>query len=365
MSYQERKEIYKEIEKHRNRPLIVYVTSHRPGLSAMITNDAIREIEDQLIELKPNTHELDLLINSFGGDGITSWKIVGLIRQYLGEKGKLYVIIPHEAYSAGTLIALGANEIYMHNHACLGPTDPQLITNKKGEVKRFGYEDLIAFVDFLSEEGKLSEQKYRSDLIKHIISEIEPTALGFSKRSSQQALTMAQLLLKMHMKNEKAAEAEAIARQLNKSYYNHGHAVFRQDAINLGLNIAERNIEFDEIIWKLYKNFEEEMQTRVPLDYGELFKNDPEYDFLFSPPPFVEIPQNASQETKNNMWNKVLSQMKIHQPRAKEIDLMTAAVEGVSRGRASFKKAHVQPVRQANLSIGYIIQHSENNWKTM
>ena len=39
--YKERKELYKQIEKLRDRPLITYVTSIRNGLEGQMTQDVI------------------------------------------------------------------------------------------------------------------------------------------------------------------------------------------------------------------------------------------------------------------------------------------------------------------------------------
>jgi hypothetical protein len=72
MAIAERKAIYSEIETYRGHPLIAYVTSGRVGASGTIALDGARIIADQLRALPAGTREIDLLVNSLGGDGLAS-----------------------------------------------------------------------------------------------------------------------------------------------------------------------------------------------------------------------------------------------------------------------------------------------------
>lgn len=66
---------------------------------------------------------LDLILHTPGGYPTAAERIV----KYLREKFKndIRVIVPSQAMSAGTMIALSSKEIIMTKHACLGPIDPQ------------------------------------------------------------------------------------------------------------------------------------------------------------------------------------------------------------------------------------------------
>src|SRR5689334_17511388 len=111
MALLERVELLKKIEAARGRPVITYITSPRPGAAGAIAGDMVNELMSQLNVLPPNTKQLDLLIVSNGGDPTVAWRIVTLIRERVQ---KFAVLIPQAAYSAATLIALGADEIVMH-----------------------------------------------------------------------------------------------------------------------------------------------------------------------------------------------------------------------------------------------------------
>jgi ClpP class serine protease len=114
-----RKNIIERLQVARgNRLTIAYVTSTRVGHEIQIADDAFRVLYDHLEagqELAKNG--VDLFIYSNGGSGTVPWRIVSLIKQYTGS---LAVLVPSHAFSAATLIALGADKIIMHKMGCLG-----------------------------------------------------------------------------------------------------------------------------------------------------------------------------------------------------------------------------------------------------
>ncbi|MCU0913888.1 MAG: hypothetical protein MUC88_04900 [Planctomycetes bacterium] len=66
---------------------------------------------------------LNLILHSPGGEGTVVEKFVGLCRS---QCERFRVLVPNEAKSAATLIALGADEIVMGPSAELGPIDAQI-----------------------------------------------------------------------------------------------------------------------------------------------------------------------------------------------------------------------------------------------
>jgi ClpP class serine protease len=103
----------RQFETERKRSLLVYVTSMRRNAEAQIARDVICELLAQLQALPDGTKNLDLLIGSNGGDATVAWRIVSLIRERVET---FSVLVPQAAFSAATLIALGADEIVMHPH---------------------------------------------------------------------------------------------------------------------------------------------------------------------------------------------------------------------------------------------------------
>ena len=78
--------------------------------------------EEMLQRIKPN-QDLHLLLATPGGDGEAA---IRLLRQLQSRCHHLTIVVPHQAKSAGTLLALGAHEIIMGPTSDLGPVDPQM-----------------------------------------------------------------------------------------------------------------------------------------------------------------------------------------------------------------------------------------------
>jgi hypothetical protein len=74
MSWSERIELYEEVEAHRKRPLIVYVTSKREGVYATMSTDALPYIIEQIDALPADSDAVDFLIASYGGDPMVAWR---------------------------------------------------------------------------------------------------------------------------------------------------------------------------------------------------------------------------------------------------------------------------------------------------
>src|SRR5580700_7443800 len=118
MAFKERIEIIKELENLRGSQIICYLTSVRPGIPALLAEDQVRVFFDHL-QLLPQkkVEKLDIFLCSNGGSGTVPWRLVALFREFAKS---FNVLIPYRAYSAASLLALGADEIVMHPFAELG-----------------------------------------------------------------------------------------------------------------------------------------------------------------------------------------------------------------------------------------------------
>ena len=261
MSYTTRKDLYKQLEEKRNKPLITYVTSIRPGCSAEMSQDVIPEFIRQMNLIDSSKKEVDLLILSNGGDPIVSWRIISLLRE---KFDKVSILIQYTAYSAATLLALGADEIIMHPYGNLGPLDPQInITTDKGQTMTLGYEDITKYIEFVKGIG-ITDQELVQRAFDKLTSEIPPTLIGFAKRSSQLGLSMGEKLLKTHMKDDN--KIKIISETLNTKFYHHGYPLGRNEAKEIGLPIKDENEEVTDLIWKIAEDFMDELEFNKPFN---------------------------------------------------------------------------------------------------
>lgn len=309
MIFEDRRKTYAAIEAARGRPLIVYATSTRlfvlgPQLmnyAGMMGADAVREFVDQMDTLG-DAKEVDILVHSTGGDPLAAWKLMSMLRERFQ---KVFVLVPFMAFSAATLFALGADEIVMHPHASLGPIDPQItITLPDGKARRFSYEDVGAFLRFLANEVKISEQAHTSTVIEKLFSVVDPVNIGGAKRASELSSSVGERLLSMHMKGaEDKIRAKQIAENLNKSFFAHGDAVSRSRARELNLKIAPDNTEFERLLWQAYLGIESYMEMRRPFIALQHYVSNPQGAAALAPPAPLNVPGNTPPQVAQQIWN--------------------------------------------------------------
>jgi ClpP class serine protease len=75
------------------------------------------------IHSTPKGRAIIIILHTPGGLVLAASQIAQALRDH---DGRVTAVVPHYAMSGGTLIALGADEIVIDDHAALGPVDPQL-----------------------------------------------------------------------------------------------------------------------------------------------------------------------------------------------------------------------------------------------
>lgn len=311
--------LYRQIESLRGRPLIAYVTSARVGAPGQIAGDCVPELMDQLNALPLGTNELDLFLVSNGGDPTAAWRIVSLIRERVK---KFAVLVPQAAYSAATLIALGADEIVMHPNGNLGPTDPQIkaprrLAKDQSEAVNFGSEDLSAFLKFARDEVGLTDQSQMLSVFNHFCEDVGSVAVGVSARSAQLSVSMGEKLLQQHMDGEaNRAKARSIAQALTTNYFHHGYAVSRREARDaIELPVAAPNEALEKLMWDIWLDLSADLKQREPFQPMTLLRDAPQCAALFSAVPMFQMPGNLPPAAQQQALNAALAQTQvIHVP---------------------------------------------------
>ncbi len=233
-----------------------------------MAGDVIPELLDQLTELPPETQAIDFLIVSEGGDPKVAWRAMSLLRERCKH---ISVLIPQVAFSAATLLALGADEIVMHPNANLGPVDPQVIVNRRRKDSdqvdsiTFGYEDMVGFIEFLREKAGIKESGDIKDLFLQFCQEVGAIPVGLAARGSLLTTSMGEKLLRMHMKEpDDEKNAKEIALALNQKFFDHGYPVSRSEAKDINLKVAPPDEKLESLIWKVWQEIEDELKIRRP-----------------------------------------------------------------------------------------------------
>lgn len=301
MKLADRIAIYGSIEEYRKRPLIVYATSTREGVGAILASDAVRYLIDQVDSIK-DSKSVDVLIHSSGGDALAAWKLMSILRERFKN---VAVLVPFMAFSAATIFALGADEIVMHPHASLGPIDPQIQVKDRS----FSYEDVGAFLRFLEEEAGFTEQTHLSTLVDRIFAAVDPLVIGAAKRASELSSSVGERLLKMHMGDSVGRDAaHQIAENLNKSFFAHGDAVSRTRARELQLKIGKDDKELESLIWQAYLSLESYMLLKEPFHPMLHYLSDETARASLKPMSALRIPPNTPPELVQQLWNAMAQQ---------------------------------------------------------
>lgn len=356
---EDRVALYTAIEKYRKRPLIIYATSTRPNVPAMMAADAVREFIDQIDAIK-NGKSVDVLVHSSGGDGLTAWKLMSVLRERFDN---VAVLVPFMAFSAATLFALGADEIIMHPHASLGPIDPQItMPQPDGKLRTFAYEDVGAFLRFLGSDVRVTEQAHITAIIERLFAVVDPVNIGAAKRASELSSAVGERLLSIHMSSsEDKPRAKQIAENLNKSFFAHGDAVSRSRAKELQLKIADSDLELERLIWGAYLGLEDYMELRrqfVPLQH-----------FLANPAAAEAVKLSRPASVPPNI-PPVLAQQMLQQgmpavasvPEV-EYGLINAVIESARIASEFRTEGIIQGFRAPNGQIQLVVTDTSSGWK--
>lgn len=177
-----------------------------------------------------------MFLNTGGGEAEAAEKMVEIMRYHYDE---VFFVVPDYALSAGTILCMAGDKIFMDYSSSLGPIDPQ-VWNGTAWVPALGYLDKVDDLLKRARDGKISEAEYLilKDQDLAMLSRYEQTRdltvtllkkwlvqykfkdwaiHGTTPKKKGQAVTP----------EEKAQRAEEVARTLgdNKLWHSHGRMI--------------------------------------------------------------------------------------------------------------------------------------------
>jgi len=270
MGASERQAIIQQIQDLTTSRVVSYVTGDRRGLETRIAGDTLPLLYDHLRRIG-SVPRLNVFLYTVGGDSLAGWALVSLVREFTETFG---VIIPFRALSCGTLIALGADELIMAKGAQLSPVDPSLASPynpaapgqiQPGAVQLLpvSVEDVIGYLKLARDEAGIKGDEGISKIMAVLSEKVHPMALGAVYRSREQIRLLASKLLGMHEKDSE--KIKKLVETLTKELPSHQYLISRREAKEeLGLKVSEPTGPLDELIWNLYKDYEEQLQLNIP-----------------------------------------------------------------------------------------------------
>lgn len=143
----------------------------------------ITYLEDLLYDM-PKDEDLHMILVSPGGDGESAIRMARSIQSRCHE---FSVVVPDQAKSAATLLALGAHSIIMGPTSDLGPIDPQLQVNPNSN-QLISAKNIIAAVENAAEEVKKVPETL--PLYASLLSNVNALMLQQAKAAMNQSKTL-------------------------------------------------------------------------------------------------------------------------------------------------------------------------------
>ena len=255
-----RQQLIREIDDVENTALICYVT----GAEAEIERDDTLGFVDLLHNIQPGT-AVDLLLHTGGGQVDACEKIINLLQAHV-EQGKLRVVVPEMAKSAGTILSLIADEILMSSTSELGMIDPQFAL-KDNQGNPLTHSVVRYLHAFRSYSGRLSGG-VRDTLAERMLLDFDAKVVAKFEGIEKRIRILGEGLLK----RKQNPRYTAIIKELlsSEKWHTHGQPISSGDAFDLGLPIIY--LPITDPSWQRYWSLYCLQRREVALD-GKLFES--------------------------------------------------------------------------------------------
>jgi ClpP class serine protease len=204
-------------------------------LARYIDMDDAEKVLDA-IRTTPPEQPIDMILHTPGGLAIAALQIARALRAH---PGRVTVFVPYFAMSGGTLVALGADEIVMTEHAMLGPIDPQINGMPAASIIKVASEKPLSEID---------DQTL-------IFADVGHKAIEQLKRQATE-------LLRVPMPPEMAT---ALAEKLTSGRWTHDYPITVSEARELGLPV---NTAMPQDVIDLMALFPQPVRTSQGVEFG-------------------------------------------------------------------------------------------------
>lgn len=220
-------------------------------------DNVFREIVEELKSNGDSDH-LVVLLETEGGYLEIVERMVLVMREHYS---KISFVVPSHAYSAGTVLVLSGDSIYMDYYSVLGPIDPQY-----DGLPGAGY--LVKFKELMDKINQVGTTDSRAELA-YLVRRFAPAKLFFIEQSIEHGRSLiAEWLPKYKFKNWEETEtdkrpvsvdtrqkrAEEIAKKLGDAerWHSHGKGItmkeLRGDEIKLKIDDFGQDSELSQAI---------------------------------------------------------------------------------------------------------------------
>ena len=245
LSKRRRQRTIRHIEEQTGQTLLCYVSQ-----GVEIDVDDVLCFHELLDGVQPGS-SIGLLLNSIGGSVDVAEKLVQMLRQRTSpsgalKAGRLQVIVPDQAKSAATLLAIGADEILMSSSSELGPTDPYIRVEENGREILYSAFD---YVDAYEKVHKDCTENPSNDAFGDILGGFDVVFV----EEMRKAIARAQQVTEQILRDRGDINATLAATKLTdrELFPSHAQMIGFRRAREIGLDFV-KFIDSTEPLWRMY-----------------------------------------------------------------------------------------------------------------
>lgn len=230
------------LESLRGNPVIIFhAATEYPAFR--ILYECLRRLEA--------VESLDLMLITRGGDVNAARRIALLLHEFTQD---LTILLPYYARSAGTLICLGAHQLLMGSMAELSPIDGQIGSTIKKSAdlpQTISAEEIRTFRQMVEEWFGIKREEDKLQVFALLSQRVFPPSLTTFYRSDRLIRQIAGDLLTHQLPNVEEQMRQRIVDQLVSGYHDHGYAITRTEAQELGLQVLFPSSEVETVMWQI------------------------------------------------------------------------------------------------------------------
>ncbi len=268
--------LIKKYNAFKKRYLLVYVAATNKNIPGVELEQSDYYVIHDMLRNVDKENGLDIYIETRGGSGEAADEIVTFLRN---KYRSVDFVVAGEAKSAGTIIVLSGNEIWMTETGSLGPIDAQMHIGRS-LMSAHDYKEWIE-----EKQKEAIQNNYLNPFDQTIIAQITPGEI----RGVLIALDFAKVLVKKWLIKYKFAEwvetetkktivddkyREAAAQNIvdslvnHSKWFSHGRSIKINDLEEIGLKIKkiDEDKELADIVYKI------QIVCRLLMDNSPIFK---------------------------------------------------------------------------------------------
>ncbi|MCL4416086.1 MAG: hypothetical protein M1371_04060 [Actinobacteria bacterium] len=227
------------VNKRNSNALLIYITGDkRPtdNFGAQVHPEVLPIFYEHL-KLIGKQKKISLLLYTTGGALETPWALVNLIREFCYE---FEVLVPFKAFSAGTLICLGADDICTTSLSLFTPIDPTGTFFDGKQKKSVQVENIVEFINFAKKRIGLRSQDCLKEVLKSLVSDTSPQILGNIHRTYILIRQLVEKMISLRIKPIPLKQKNKIKENLTEKLYSHQHLINRKELVKIGfVNMIE------------------------------------------------------------------------------------------------------------------------------